>query len=63
MKHHVIIIRQNYEILSRNYMTADISASADKFLCLADAFEAGLLFWRRWAHSAHILAVVLNSSV
>ncbi len=44
-------------------MTADISASADKFLCLADAFEAGLLFWRRWAHSAHILAVVLNSSV
>ncbi len=25
-------------------MTADISASADKFLCLADAFEAGLLF-------------------
>ncbi len=47
-----------------------ISALADKFFCLADAFEVGLLFWRRTAAPEHtvltfslLFTVVVNSSV
>ncbi len=34
--------------IGRYLVFFSISASADKFFCLADVFEVGLLFWWRW---------------
>ncbi len=42
---YLISGRPIYRLISSIFQK---SASADKLFCLADAFEAGLLFWRRW---------------